>query len=188
MGDGSRYCPDCGERLERRRIEGQKRPYCPDCGEVRYRHPATGADVTVVDGPRVLVVRRGAPPNVGSWAQPGGYLEFDEAPPVGASRELEEETGLRVDPGRLTLVEAQNYTQDGTGRQVLTLGYATRVGDATGRAVAGSDATEVQWVTSEELTSLPLAFPYTLERAERALERLGTADVERDVERDAERG
>lgn len=59
---------------------------------------------------KILLVQRKKEPFKNEWALPGGFLETDEPLEVGARRELEEETGLRIkkvhqikvfgDPGR----------------------------------------------------------------------------------------
>ena len=62
------------------------------------------ARVVLVDGAdRTLLMRGGDParPGLRWWFTPGGGLLDEEAPAVGAARELFEETGLRVDPGDL---------------------------------------------------------------------------------------
>jgi 8-oxo-dGTP pyrophosphatase MutT (NUDIX family) len=74
--------------------------------------PATGSavrtdfvQVTLVDPRgRVLMQERDehAPVWADMWCFPGGGLEGDEPPAVGAARELAEETGVVVEPGDLT--------------------------------------------------------------------------------------
>jgi 8-oxo-dGTP diphosphatase len=71
---------------------------------------AVSVDVAVfshVDGvPHVVLIRRGNEPFQGAWALPGGFVEVDEDLPVAAARELEEETGIALDPATLTQVGA----------------------------------------------------------------------------------
>jgi ADP-ribose pyrophosphatase YjhB (NUDIX family) len=44
----------------------------------------------------MLLVRRGIEPYVGKWAQPGGFVEESELLEVAASREVEEDCGIRI--------------------------------------------------------------------------------------------
>jgi 8-oxo-dGTP diphosphatase len=59
--------------------------------------PRVGVGVIVLRGGRVLLgLRRGAH-GAGTWALPGGHLEFGETVEQCAAREVHEETGLVVD-------------------------------------------------------------------------------------------
>lgn len=62
-----------------------------------------GALITADDG-RVLVVRQSYRD---AWALPGGICEFGEPPHAGCAREVWEETGLRIEAGRLLAVDWQ---------------------------------------------------------------------------------
>ena len=63
------------------------------------RHSVSVAAVIVDEAGRVLVIRRR---DNGKWEPPGGVLELDEAILEGLQREVLEETGLVVEPERLT--------------------------------------------------------------------------------------
>lgn len=71
---------------------------------VRKATGSAGALLTS-DG-RVLLVRRAYPPH--DWVMPGGNADADESPTDTFRREVREETGLDVEPERLTGV----YYQD----------------------------------------------------------------------------
>ena len=144
------YCPRCGTGLGERRIEGRDRKWCGSCERPVYRNAVPCAGVTVLDGSRVLLVQRTVPPGAGSWSIPAGHLEVDEEPRVGAVRELEEETGLSVDPEALTLLEATQLEPFGE-KHAVSIGYAASAADATGTVAAGSDAAAVEWVPRERL-------------------------------------
>ena len=60
--------------------------------------PIVGIGVIVLRDDAVLLVRRGKPPNVGSWTLPGGAQEVGETMEAAARRELREETGIEVGP------------------------------------------------------------------------------------------
>jgi 8-oxo-dGTP diphosphatase len=56
--------------------------------------PQVGVGVVVVRGGRVLLGERRGSHGAGTWALPGGHLEFGEDVAACAARELMEETGL----------------------------------------------------------------------------------------------
>ena len=58
--------------------------------------PLIGVAVIVVKGNRVLLGKRKGAHGTGTWAFPGGHLEFNESIEDCALREVYEETGLQV--------------------------------------------------------------------------------------------
>src|SRR3954464_15162455 len=65
--------------------------------------PLVGVSAVIVDAGRVLLGQRGREPLKGKWSLPGGMLELGESLHEGVVREVEEETGLKVEP--IELVE-----------------------------------------------------------------------------------
>src|SRR5579859_5374726 len=63
--------------------------------------PLVGVGAIIIDGNRVLLVKRAHPPIQGQWSIPGGVLEVGELIREAAVREAREETGLIVEPGEL---------------------------------------------------------------------------------------
>ena len=59
-----------------------------------FRHPVTGTTIIPIlpDGRIVLIQRSDS----GKWGLPGGMIDWGEDIPNAASRELEEETGLKL--------------------------------------------------------------------------------------------
>ena len=60
------------------------------------RRPLVGVAVIVCSGGRVLLGRRRNAHGEGTWAFPGGHLEFGESIGACARREVREETGLEI--------------------------------------------------------------------------------------------
>ncbi len=101
--------------------------------------------------PRVLLVERGHPPFVGSWALPGGFVEAGERIADAAPRELAEETGLRVDGLELLGV----YDTPGRDPRGWTVSIVYRVRLAGERSVSGADdASDARWFGLDELPEL----------------------------------
>ncbi len=71
-------------------IEPEK--YNEICGLI----PIVSVDVAVFRGDNLLLLKRQMPPIVGTWCLPGGGIRLGENPYMTASRELEEETGIKV--------------------------------------------------------------------------------------------
>ena len=58
--------------------------------------PLVGVGVVLVDGERILVVRRSRPPSAGQWSLPGGLVDRGEDVETAARREISEECGLEI--------------------------------------------------------------------------------------------
>jgi 8-oxo-dGTP diphosphatase len=119
--------------------------------------PLVGIGAVIIEGGRVLLVKRAHPPIQGQWSIPGGVLEVGELVRDAAIREAREETGLIVETGELLgvydriLRDAENRVQY---HYVLIDFFCRPVG---GELRAASDAAEVRWFTPEELPTLHLA-------------------------------
>ncbi len=60
------------------------------------KRPRIGIGIMVVKDNKILMGKRKSSHGAGSWAPPGGHLEFGETPEACAARELLEETGIRA--------------------------------------------------------------------------------------------
>jgi 8-oxo-dGTP diphosphatase len=110
-----------------------------------------GALTYDADG-RLLLVQRANEPARGLWSLPGGRVEQGEDDAAAIVREMAEETGLVVQPGRLVgRVRRGPYD---------IADYACTV--AGGELRAGDDALDVRWCDASTLAELPLA-PLLLE-------------------------
>jgi ADP-ribose pyrophosphatase YjhB (NUDIX family) len=112
--------------------------------------PCVGAVVTDSRG-RLLLIKRGHEPGAGLWSLPGGRIEPGETGAEALIREMLEETGLTVEPGRLL----GRVQRPGAGGDVIDIrDYAATVTGGTLRA--GDDAADARWVTAGELGRLEL--------------------------------
>jgi ADP-ribose pyrophosphatase YjhB (NUDIX family) len=98
------YCSRCGRELRFGAVPGEERHRlaCSNCGFIAYVNPrlvVTTLPITAAG--ELVLLRRGIAPAIGSWAQPGGFLEVDETVTEAARRETLEETGLIVEPGEV---------------------------------------------------------------------------------------
>jgi len=139
-------CPLCALELTVTEIGGKDRLVCVACEFVHWDNPKpVTATLVPMDGGLVLVKRK-YPPFVGDWCLPGGFIEAMEAPDASAIREVEEETGLKVEIERILGAQSP-----GKGINVVILFYLAK--PAKGLLVAGDDASEVQVFKEEKLPS-----------------------------------
>jgi ADP-ribose pyrophosphatase YjhB (NUDIX family) len=118
--------------------------------------PIIGVGAVIVEGGRVLLVRRDTEPLRGEWSVPGGMLELGEKLRDGVRREALEETGVKVEPGEVLDVFDSIFT-DALGKtqyHYVLIDYLCRV--ISGEAQAGSDVSDVRWVSLEALPAMGL--------------------------------
>ena len=112
--------------------------------------PCVGAIIVDAAG-RLLLIKRGHEPGMGLWSIPGGRVEPGETDEQAVIREVREETGLVVRPGRL--IGAVRRTAPG-GAVLDIRDYAATV--AGGTLAAGDDADDARWAGRADLAGLPL--------------------------------
>lgn len=114
------------------------------------KQPIVGVGGVVIHGDRVLLVRRGHEPLKGEWSIPGGMLELGESLKDGVTREVWEETGLKVRP--LEVMLAFDRIQKNGERvqyHYVIIDYVCR--QTGGRLKAGSDVLDARWVKRGDL-------------------------------------
>jgi ADP-ribose pyrophosphatase YjhB (NUDIX family) len=146
---GFRFCPRCGNTLERRLLKrGEpERLVCAACGFIFYLDPkvAVGTIVRTAQD-RLVLLRRGIEPGYGKWVFPGGYVDRGEPLIEAAIREAREESGLDV---RLDgLVNVYSYS----GRTPVIVVYA---------ATAVGGRLELDDESLESVEVEPAAIPWT---------------------------
>lgn len=89
------HCSFCGHAFD----ETQAWPRtCPNCGRTTYLNPLPVSVVLVPVDEGLLVVRRSIEPRKGMLALPGGFITLGESWQEAGAREVQEETGLVLDP------------------------------------------------------------------------------------------
>ena len=113
---------------------------------------AVGA-VALRDDGALLLVRRGKAPALGRWSLPGGRVDWGETLSDALRREVAEETGLEVAPGKLAGLVERRYLDEGF--RYVILDYHVTVTGGTLRP--GSDVTDARWVLPSEMVRLELS-------------------------------
>jgi len=114
------------------------------------KHPLVGVGGVVIDGDRVVLIRRGREPLKGEWSIPGGLLELGEELAAGVQRELKEETGLDIEPLERILV-FDRIMRDGerVKYHYVIIDYLCR--RIAGQLQPGSDVVDARWVRREDM-------------------------------------
>jgi mutator protein MutT len=128
-----------------------------------------GVGAVIIDGDRVLLVKRGHAPLKGEWSLPGGAVELGETLEEAVVREVLEETGLQVAVGPLVeIFERIEKSPDGdVAYHFVIVDYACAA--VSGRVQHASDADEARWVHISELPAFRIT-PKANDVIHRALE------------------
>lgn len=118
--------------------------------------PVAGVGALIFHQGKLLLVQRGKEPLRGWWSLPGGAIELGETALDALRREIEEETGLIVEPLRLVEI-FERIQRDDTGRVEFHYVVADWICQWTGGQLrAASDAMDARWVSREEIHALPV--------------------------------
>jgi ADP-ribose pyrophosphatase YjhB (NUDIX family) len=123
----------------------------------RYpRFPLVGVGALIFNRGRILMAQRGKEPLKGWWTLPGGALETGELLDAAVRREVLEETGLVVEPGRVFEI-FERIIRDSEGAaeyHYVLIDYLCRI--TGGESCAGDDVARVAWMRLEELKGLQI--------------------------------
>jgi ADP-ribose pyrophosphatase YjhB (NUDIX family) len=163
------FCPVCGHAVKKFRKDNHDRYYCPECDKTIYINPTVGVAVVLVKDRRILLAKR-LGTYEGMWCIPCGHVEWGEDVRESAKREFQEETGIEVVIGSVVDVHSNFHDPDH-----LTVGIWFMGTQAGGRLLPGSDASEVQFFSLDQLPA-DMAFPTDILICDK-LKRLGLTDT-----------
>jgi 8-oxo-dGTP diphosphatase len=131
--------------------------------------PLLGVGAVIVNNEEVLAVRRVNPPLQGAWSIPGGLVETGETTREAVVREIQEETGLTIEP--VELIEVFERILRDTNSRVqyhfVVIDYLCRV--ISGELRPGSDVSETRWAEFDDLGALGIT-PETRAVIQKALQ------------------
>ncbi len=109
----------------------------------RFERPSVTVDNVIFCEGKVLLVKRGNHPFIGTWALPGGFVEMNETCEQAASRELMEETGVEAYP---TQLKTYSDPHRDPRTRIITVAF-TQVLEKMPLTQAGDDAADAKWFT-----------------------------------------
>ena len=120
--------------------------------------PLVGVGAVVRADNKILLIRRANEPGKGLWSIPGGLVEVGETLRDAVAREVEEETGIKIEVGKLIDV-VENIVRDNDGR----VKFHYILVDFEAKPIIGStdvhpspEALEARWFTPEEIKGIPI--------------------------------
>lgn len=126
-----------------------------------YPRPLVTVDTIILresplqKGLEVLLIERKNDPYAGYWALPGGYLDMEEELEVAASRELAEETGLKLNRAMKTLGTYGKVGRDPRGRTItVVFGIILNQHEAKATVIGMDDASRAKWHSISEIPTL----------------------------------
>jgi mutator protein MutT len=142
--------------------------------------PIVGVGAIVVDGDRVLLVKRAHEPLKGEWSLPGGAVDVGETLEQAIRREVREETCLDVEVGPIVdVLDRIRYDPDGRVKfHFVLVDFLCR--PAGGTLHCGSDAEDAAWAERAELGRYGVA-EATISVIDKGFERRSTAWTPREV-------
>lgn len=151
------HCPSCGETVG---DVSEKRMNCGSCGFLYFFNPTIGlAGFIENEKGEVLLIERGKEPAKGKLAPPGGFADINESAEKALSREVFEETGLRVDGWTYLCSAVNHYAYAGVTYPVLDFFFTARVESDPALDRCPDETLSVKWMAKASIDPASLAFP-----------------------------
>ena len=145
------FCPKCGS--SEFEIHNALSKHCANCGFTYYQNPRASTAAFILNGKgELLVARRAKDPAKGTLDLPGGFVDNYENAEQGMVREIEEETGLKVEADKVQYMFSipNIYRYSGMDIHTLELFFLCRVAEDA-EVKAADDAAELTWLPLREV-------------------------------------
>ena len=145
------FCPKCGS--SEFEIHNALSKHCANCGFTYYQIPRASTAAFILNGKgELLVARRAKDPAKGTLDLPGGFVDNYENAEQGMVREIEEETGLKVEADKVQYMFSipNIYRYSGMDIHTLDLFFLCRVAEDA-EVKAADDAAELTWLPLREV-------------------------------------
>jgi ADP-ribose pyrophosphatase YjhB (NUDIX family) len=141
--------------------DGRNRPVCTKCGHITFLDPKLAVAALIVREGQILLGKRGpGTRSPGKWSFPAGFVERGEQVEAATAREVFEETGLVIEPGRLFGLFSEE------GETVVLAVYEAVLSNPVAIPIAADDLVDLDWFSLDALPEL------AFERDYRIIERL----------------
>jgi 8-oxo-dGTP diphosphatase len=125
----------------------------PAASPLQPSHPQLAVSAAIFRDGKILLVRRARSPAKGFYSLPGGRVEFGETLHTALHREVDEETGLRIE-----IVDLAGWREvvPGTigGGHYLIMSFAARW--SSGEPVLNDELDDFRWLKPDALGDLKL--------------------------------
>lgn len=130
---------------------------CSACGHITFLDPKLAVAALIVRDGQVLLGKRGpGTRSPGRWSFPAGFVERGEELEAAITREVFEETGLEVKPGRLVGLFSE------AGETVVLAVYEATLGDPASEPAAADDLIALGWFSLDRLPELAFERDYRI--------------------------
>lgn len=124
------FCPKCGSSHFEEHNEKSK--ICSQCGFVYYFNPSSATVAFILNEKNeLLVCRRAKDPQKGTLDLPGGFIDMNETAEEGVTREVLEETSLKVEKATYLFTLPNIYIYSGFPVHTLDMFFLCEVKDAS---------------------------------------------------------
>lgn len=137
--------------------DGRDRPVCVTCGHITFLDPKLAVAAVIVRDGRILLGKRGpGTRSPGKWSFPAGFVERGEQVEAATAREVLEETGMDIEPGRLIGLFSEQ------GETVVLAVYAATLRNRDAAPVAADDLVDLGWFSLDGLPELAFERDYRI--------------------------
>jgi 8-oxo-dGTP diphosphatase len=121
----------------------------------KYPRPALTVDALVYVEENgtfsVLLIQRGIEPFKGKWALPGGFVNMEELLEAACKRELEEETGLKVD--KMTQFKTFDAINRDPRHRTISVVFSAQLPEKA-EVKGNDDAANAKWFSINDLPEM----------------------------------
>lgn len=142
------YCPRCGNNFNR---HNEKAYRCEQCGFVYYFNPSTATVAVIINNQNeLLVCRRAKEPAKGTFDLPGGFCDMYETAEHGVTREVYEETGLKITEAHYLFSLPNTYLYSEFLVHTIDLFFLCKINDYS-HLTAQDDVADCMWIPLSEI-------------------------------------